>query len=204
MSSRYLPRMSTSIAAVSTVALNPCCVRLRNRRRLVPRTGEHDVGESPVRDIRGALEAKPVPRRDSGPDRLLVGHERAQAHGSNGSCRHAEVRGEQRPDIAPAEGVAVDDVESLVRAPRVGGGPLHRAGQEAHVGHVQRGVEGSLAARENAAARRAPSGSLRRFPGSRAGCSGCRRKRRRRSAGAASTTSSCNRFWRAMSASSCS
>jgi hypothetical protein len=52
----------------------------------------------------------------------------------------AEPLGEAGPHPAPAEDVAVDDVEGLVAGGGRGGGPLEMAGEETGVGHVGEAV----------------------------------------------------------------
>ena len=73
----------------------------------------------------------------------------------------AEPRGEARPHPAPAEDVAVDDVEGLVAGGGCGCGPFEMAGEQAGVGHVGEAVPlGSGAGEEEGAAGFAADGGV--------------------------------------------
>src|SRR5580698_4645404 len=85
---------------------------------------EYAVRVAPSRNLFEAVFLQPVPFHDPIPYRTLVGHGSRQIDVSWRSQLHPEEFGELGPYVLPPDKITVCDVESLVRAFRIGRHPF--------------------------------------------------------------------------------
>src|ERR1035437_5752865 len=120
--------------------------RFGDVRHHVPVAAEDVIGKGPSHQVIIGVGQQPMFLRHGAPKRRLVRHVCRQACGANVAGRHVESGGELRPQIFPAEIIAVGDVERFEAAARLGRRPQRGVGEVLRRGDlIDRGISAGLA-----------------------------------------------------------